>query len=104
MEAARQQWAQHGETVATLARFLNWTTSALADQMGMTRPTITSRLKGHTKMEPWELPGFAAVLGVPVEVLNMAPNEAVRWVLDNGSPTVRNRCYAVSALVGSLAA
>jgi len=101
MDDARQHWAGRGETVAKVARFLNWTTSALADQMGMTRPTITSRLKGTTNMERWELPGFAAVLGVPVEVLELTPNDAVRWVLDNGTVNLRNTCYATSPLVAA---
>lgn len=101
MEEARQHWARRGETVATVARFLNWTTSALADEMGMTRPTITSRLKGHTTMERWELPGFALVLGVPVEVLEMEPNDAVRWVLDHPAGNLRNRCYALTPLVAA---
>ena len=101
MEQARQHWATRGETVAEVARFLHWTTSALADQMGMTRPTVTSRLKGTTNMERWELPGFAAVLGVPVEVLELDPKDAVRWVLDNGGVDLRNRCYAHYPLVAA---
>ena len=101
MNEARQHWAGRGETVATVARFLNWTTSALADQMGMTRPTITSRLKGHTAMEPAELRGFSLVLGVPVHVLEMSPNDAVRWVLDNDGVNLRNTCYALTPLAAA---
>ena len=95
IEEARQHWAGRGETVAKVAKFLNWTTSALADQMGMTRSTLTGRLKGHTAMEPAELRGFSLALGVPVHVLEMEPNQAVRWVIDHNVPNLRNRCYAV---------
>ena len=98
MDEERQRWAHRGETVAAVARFLNWTTSALADQLGMSRPTVTSRLKGTTTMEPSDLKGFALVLGVPEKIFQLDQFDAVAWVAQNRTGNLRNRCYALSPL------
>ena len=83
MKDARQQWDQHRRTVAKVAQFLDVNTTQLAIKMGMKRSTVTGRLTGTTELPPWELPGFATALGVPAEVLDLDPNEAVRWLLDH---------------------
>lgn len=88
---ARQEWDQRRRTVAKVAQFLDVNTTQLAIKMDMKRSTVTGRLKGTTKMEPWELPGFAAALGVPADVLELSPDEAIRWIIDHPE-IVRNRC------------
>jgi|GEM_PF-6813344 len=95
MKDARQQWDQHRRTVAKVAQFLDVNTTQLAIKMGMKRSTVTGRLTGHTKLEPWELPGFAVALGVPAEVLEKPTDEAIRWLLDHPG-ILRNRCSSLS--------
>lgn len=98
MEAERRRWDERRDTIVTLARYLNISTTELAAQMGITRPTMTGRLKGYSRIEPWELPGFALVFGVPVEVLDLEPDEAIRWVLDNPEKVVRSKYRTASVL------
>lgn len=98
METARQKWERRRETIKLLADYLGFKTAELARRMEMNRSTMTGRLNGSTQVEPWELAGFAAVFGVPVEVLEMDPEDAIRWVLDNPSGIIRNRCYAEETL------
>jgi hypothetical protein len=91
IQDARQRWERYRETIVKLTKFLDISTTDLADEMGMTRPTMTGRLKGYSRIEPWELPGFALALGVPVEVLDLEPDEAVRWILDHPTEVTRSR-------------
>ena len=98
MEAARQEWESHRETIRVLSRVCGISLSELARRMSMSRQTMNGRINGHTELPPWELAGFAVALDVPVEVLYMHPHQAVQWVLDNRPSNLRNTCYAQIAL------
>lgn len=104
MEDARQRWDRRRETIDYVARIVGITHTRLAELMGMSRQTMSGRLTGLTKIEPWEMAGFAVVLGVPVEVLEMTPKKALEWIAANGSEemlTLRSRCTSLSPLVAA---
>lgn len=96
MAEARQAWERHRETIVLLRRVYDISTAELAHRMNMTRQTMTGRLNGSTPVLPWELPGFARVLGVPDEVLDMGADDALRWVADHPQ-TVEASGHMVSA-------
>ena len=51
--------------------------------MGMTRQAIYNRLHGTAGFKSEEMAGLAVLFGVPTGVLSMAPDDALRWVLDH---------------------
>jgi DNA-binding XRE family transcriptional regulator len=86
---ARQHWSARRLTVRQLTRLIGVRQTEIADALGMSRQTFNGRMTGATNLEPWELAGIAAMLGVPVHVLEMEPNDAIRWILDH--PEVSKR-------------
>ena len=107
MEAARQEWDQHRTTVLLMMDVFHVSRTELADRMGMKRPTLNNRLDGHKAFSPVELVGVAFALGLDPEVLDLPPAQALHRVADDYQDlltNVRNRCYAISHLVGSSAA
>ena len=97
MTEARERWDGHRQTILAVANLYGMSRKALAEEMGLSQMTISNRLNGVKPIEPWELAGFAVVLDVPVDVLDMDPYEAVKWVIDNRRGNLRNRCYALTA-------
>jgi hypothetical protein len=80
--AAQERWAAMRYTIRELARFLGVTETTLGLRMGLSRQTISSRMLGISQMQAGEPEGFALALGVPRAVLDLSPDDAVRWWLD----------------------
>lgn len=88
MDEARSRWETAASSLYALKRHFDTSDEAIARAMGFPVPgsgrqIVQSRLSGATKITPWELAGFAAVFGVPQEVLFEGPEASVRWVLDH---------------------
>lgn len=58
-------------------------TYELARAIGVTSPAMSARLKGATVIKQEEMEAIAVVLGVPVAVLYLTPQDALRWALDH---------------------
>lgn len=83
VEEARRRYDNTRRAVSGLIAYLGMPQAALARAMGMSRQTLSSRLSGTSEIKGWERDGLAALLGVPVEVLGLDPDDALRWVLDH---------------------
>lgn len=101
MTLARDEWGKRRKTIAAIARYLDVGQRELAREMGLHHQVLHERLSGRTEIKPWELDGFAAVLGVPLEVLFMEPDEALRSVLDHAEWGLPWRERTRGWLVGS---
>ena len=99
VHGVREHWTGRRTTVRQLARFLNVPQADLAKGLGMSRQSFNGRMSGATSLQPWELAGIAAMLGVPAEVLDLEPDDATRWVLDHpeGLKIPRNRWLSEAA-------
>lgn len=95
----REHWTGRRATVRQVAKLLDVPQADLAKGLGMSRQTFNGRMTGATRLQPEELAGIAAMLGVPGDVLEMEPVEASRWVIDHaqtlGFP--RNRWLSEAA-------
>ena len=80
---AKEHWVARRSTVRSLARFLGFPVGDIAKCLHMSRPTLATRFNGATVFEPWEIAAIAAGFGVPASVLDLNPDDAVRWVLDH---------------------
>lgn len=83
MEAAR------GGVRGVLRRLMavyDLTNADIAPVIGVTPQAVSARLRGKTVIKSEEIPALAVRFGVPVEVFYLSPEEALRWVLDNGPP------------------
>lgn len=69
--------------IRRLALHYDVTASDLAEQLGVTRAAVSSRLNGKTVIRSEELAGLAHYFGVPILVFYLEPDEALRWVLDH---------------------
>lgn len=109
MEAEREKWEQtraemrqeRSQTLRTLTKVLGSSISELARETGIPRATVSNRLNGSTSIDRDEMLGFSMVLGVPVDVLEMNREDALRWVADNPANINRNRCFAITAQVAA---
>lgn len=75
---------------ATLRQFRNyWGTNdaELARLTGIKRTTLANKMKGVGSFSPGEVQALAALFGVPLDVLYMPPQDALRWVLDHPETT-----------------
>ena len=75
---------------ATLRQFRNyWGTNdaELARLTGIKRTTLANKMKGVGSFAPGEVQALAALFGVPLDVLYMTPQDALRWVLDHPETT-----------------
>jgi lambda repressor-like predicted transcriptional regulator len=99
MVQAKVEWASRPDTIISLIRLLGISRRELARRMDMTSQSMSNRLNHVKSIDPWELVGFALAIGVPIEVLDLSSEDAVRWILDNGS--LRNRWYALSPQVAA---
>lgn len=84
-QAVERAQANVPATLRKLRDFYGWTDVDLAARTGIPRTTLASRLrKTHpiAATSP-ELAAFAAAYGVPVGVLFLEPNEALRWLIDH---------------------
>jgi len=79
----KEHWAARRHTVRQLARFLGISQVEIADRIHVSRQTMNQRLNGQTQFGPQEIAAIALILGVPRHVMDMSPNDAVRWVLDH---------------------
>jgi hypothetical protein len=82
-DAARERWANIGPTVDVIASYLRINRSMLATATGVKRPTLTNWLAGTVSMPGWYAEVLSEMLGIPMDVLQSAPNDALRWVLDH---------------------
>jgi predicted DNA-binding protein (UPF0251 family) len=83
MVEARIRWTHRRHVVAGLARVEDLSQGDLARGMGMSRQTLSTRLSGQSSITPWELDGFAVILGVERHVLEMEPPAALEWLARN---------------------
>ena len=84
MSETRDRWVRVPSIIRRLKRLYGVTDLQLAEALGLTRQTVQGRLSGSTQITPWELAGFAAYFGVPVEVLMTASaDDVLRWILDH---------------------
>jgi hypothetical protein len=77
------RWEMMRLTNSDLAHHLRISETRLAQVTGLSRPAVSNRLRGETNILPWEAVGFAHALGVPRDILDLSPTEALQWVLDN---------------------
>ncbi len=82
-ERWRLQWGQMRHTVDLLARYLYRPRQDLARQLGVSRQAVYTWLGGERVPEMAVVEGIAVVLGVPRHVLDLSPQEAIRWCLDH---------------------
>lgn len=71
---------------AVLRRFRNYmgtNDAELARLTGIKRTTLANKMKGNGSFSPGEMHALAEVFGVPVDVLYLEPDNAVRWLLDH---------------------
>lgn len=101
MLRARLRWNDRRKVIAGLARMQGLNDSGLARKMGMSRQTLSTRLSGQSTITPWEMDGFAVVLGVERQVLEGDPTDALQWVINNKPELLRSRCFAGSSLVAA---
>ncbi len=73
-------------TVRRLQRDRDLSDVRLALLSGVKRTTLHSRLSGKSPFTDEELVSIATVLDVPVVVLFLSPDNALRWVLDHPTP------------------
>jgi len=83
IEGARQARRQVPIVVRRLMRHFDVTDRHLAEAFGLSRQAINQRVNGKTPIRPEEEDGFAAFFGLPAEVLRLAADDALRWVLDH---------------------
>lgn len=79
-----RHWESRGATVKKVMAYLEVNEVELADRIGVKRTTLRGHLT-RVPIPPWELDAIATALDVPVDILNLSPQEAVRWILDNPS-------------------
>lgn len=104
---ARQEWERRYLTVRLVARHLDVSASELGRAIGLAQSLMSERFNGKKVIEPWELEGMAAYLGVPVHILMMEPGEAIKWLSDHpqrgkaqgGNGHRRKPCYSTTTLV-----
>jgi DNA-binding XRE family transcriptional regulator len=80
---AKEQYLRRNKTVRLLMRNLDLSQSKVAEVLGVSRQAVHQKVVGTSRFEPWELDGVAAAMGVPREVVDMEPDEALRWALDH---------------------
>ena len=99
VDGVREHWTGRRATVRQLAKLLDVPQADLAKGLKMSRQSFNGRMNGATTLQPWELAGIAAMLGVPVSVLDLEPVAATQWVVDHaqalGFP--RNRWFSEAA-------
>lgn len=83
MQTEREAFLRVRATVRRLMRHWEITDKDLARAFGMSRQAINYRINGRTTIHEDDAAGFAAYFRVPKAVLQMAPNDALRWVLDH---------------------
>lgn len=83
--------AAHEEALArvpaaltTLKQYHQLSNRAIGDSMGEPMHFVQERMSGHTKCSAAELRMFAVFFQVPMDVLYLEPDDALRWVLEHG--------------------
>lgn len=92
MAQEKKWWIERRALIKDIRRIIGVTEIEIAERMGYTRQTIHGRLSGDSKMEPWDLAGFAAAMGLPKEVLEMNRNDAIAWIGMHPEVVTRSRC------------
>ena len=77
-----------------LKSYCEVTDMEIAEATGIPRSTVRSKMHGAPCVTR-DLQAFAAYFDVPLSVLVMTPDDALRWVLDHPSDLriVKKRCY-----------
>lgn len=73
-------------TLTALLRHRGLTQSEAARRLETNRSGFNAKLTGKTRLTLEDLAKFAAVLGVPIDILLLDPRSAIRWCLDNEEP------------------
>ena len=71
-------------TLDALRRHYRWSDRELGERAGYSRNKVEERRNGVTAIDADDLTRFSVAFGVPILVLVMDADEAVRWVLDHG--------------------
>ncbi|HET9058654.1 MAG TPA: hypothetical protein VFN61_01940 [Acidimicrobiales bacterium] len=98
MREQREVWEQLAQTIDEVVRFKRIGAGFLASQMGMTRQGVWNKLRGHSKITPWEADGFAVALGVPRSLLDLGPKEALLALLTGDYEDAESQNLKVPAL------
>lgn len=69
--------------IRQLMSYFKVSATDVAKTFDVSRQNIYQRLNGTTVIKQEELRGFALFFGVPVEVLFLEPDQALRWVLEH---------------------
>lgn len=69
--------------VKRLMSYFDVSAAELARAFNVSRQAMALRLNGGTALKAEEVWGFSTYFGVPVEVMGLAPDDALRWVLDH---------------------
>ena len=83
VDEARLRYEGAWRSVAAIVNHLRIRQQQLAVVLGLDNQRVSERLNGRRRIQGWEMDAFAIILEVPPAVLRMAPDEAVRWVIDN---------------------
>lgn len=78
--------------VEALMRLYGWSTLKTADKAGMNRETLRRRLARGEEFSFPEVLALSYALDVPMEVLDMTGEEAIRWCLDQHNGWQAKRC------------
>ena len=70
-------------TLGRLMAYYGLRDTGLAELARMARSTVRTRRTGEQQCTASDLAKFAAIFGVPVLVFYLAPDEALRWVIDH---------------------
>jgi Zn-dependent peptidase ImmA (M78 family) len=102
MRAEREALLRVRPAVRKLMKYWDLTDSDLAAAFGVSRQAINYRINGRTVIHEDDAAGFAAYFRVPKEILRMAPDDALRYVLDHpecGPPSMRGKGASLSSAV-----
>ena len=93
VEAASAAAAHIPENLRALRNHYGLADTNLADLTGIGRATIGNKLKGFTVCTAEEIGVFAAVFGVPINLLYQPRPAAVRWLLDHPEAEAKSPAY-----------
>lgn len=103
--AAEGAWANVGPSAAEIANKYRLSNLALSEAIGVANSTLANYLKGRVAVPGWLADVLATILGVPLDVLKMEPDAALKWVLDNPSetrqPLLNKGCCDESAAIAA---
>lgn len=85
LEAMKDAKRRVPAVIRQLMSYRGVKTYQIAQAIGVAPSAVSARLGGGTVIKQEEMEAIAVILGVPVAVLYLTPDAALRWVLDHPS-------------------